>query len=211
MFGGYGFDGNSTGVLNDLWKINSSQLVLPLHLLSFSGTLNNDIVYLKWEAEQETGFSHYNVQRSFDGNHFTTIGIVNGGGNNNRNDYDYADNSLLNQPAMKIFYRLQMMDLDGKFTYSKIIRFDREQSTGSITLFPNPASHSVNISFELHKKGDVEISITGIGGNIVKRMTQFIVEGKTSLSIDVSTLATGTYMLSVINGNEMIHQKFIKQ
>lgn len=211
MFGGYGFDGSSTGVLNDLWKINSSQLVLPLHLLNFSGTLNNDIVYLKWEAEQETGFSHYNVQRSIDGNNFITIGMVNGAGNNTRNEYTYYDNGLINQAAKKVFYRLQMMDLDGKFTYSKIICFDKEQTNGTITVFPNPASHSINISFEQYKKGNMTIHITGIGGNTIKTMTHYTAEGKTSLSIEVSTLPAGTYMLSVISENGTMHQKFIKQ
>ncbi len=211
LFGGYGFDGSSSGVLNDLWKINSSQLVLPLLLLNFSGTLNNDIVHLKWEAEQETGFRHYNVQRSIDGNNFITIGMVNGAGNNTRNEYTYYDNGLINQAAKKVFYRLQMMDLDGKFTYSKIICFDKEQTNGTITVFPNPASHSINISFEQYKKGNMTIHITGIGGNTIKKMTQFTAEGKTSLSIEVSTLPAGTYMLSVISENGTMHQKFIKQ
>ena len=42
LFGGYGFDGSTPGVLNDLWKINSFQTELPLHLLHFSGVLNNE-------------------------------------------------------------------------------------------------------------------------------------------------------------------------
>ena len=50
FFGGYGFDGNSSGILNDLWKISSFAGMLPLHLLQFSGVLNNETVRLQWQS-----------------------------------------------------------------------------------------------------------------------------------------------------------------
>lgn len=209
LFGGYGFDGSTSGILNDLWKINSFQ-ILPIHLLQFNGVLNNETVQLKWQSEQETGFSHFNIQRSFDGTNFTSIGNINGSGNSNRNNYSYNDNDLKNRQVQNVFYRLQLMDKNGSFTYSKILRFDLNLTIPTITTFPNPATHSLNLSFTQNKPGKVIISITDMKGIIVKKQTENIIAGRVSLTIDVSTLAPATYIIAVINQDGTTLQKFIK-
>ena len=212
LFGGYGFDGSTSGVLNDLWKINSFQ-TLPLHLLHFSGVLNTEAVALQWQSEQETNFSHFTIQRSFDGINFTALGNINGSGNNSRNDYTYHDNDLKNQrQVQKVFYRLQLMDKDGSFSYSKILRFDLKQTAATnIIVFPNPAVHSLNISFAQGKPGKVTISITNMKGMTVKNKTENMRAGRASLNIDVSMLSSATYIISVINADGTTQQKFIKQ
>lgn len=211
LFGGYGFDGSASGVLNDLWKISSFQVPLPLHLLHFSGVLNNNTTHLKWEAEQETNFSHFNIQRSTDGTSFTTIGNVAGAGNSNRNTYAFSDNGLHNLSLQKIFYRLQLMDKDGRFTYSKILQFDMKQKGGMITLFPNPAVQSVNLSFDQLVAGKTLVTVIDMRGLTVRSLTENIAAGRISLNMDVSTLPAGTYLVSVINADGLLQQKFIKQ
>jgi len=211
LFGGYGFDGSASGVLNDLWKISSFQVPLPLHLLHFSGVLTNNITYLKWEAEQETNFSHFNIQRSTDGTSFTTIGNVAGAGNSNRNTYAFSDNGLHNLSLQKIFYRLQLMDKDSRFSYSKILQFDMKQKGGMITLFPNPAVQSVNLSFDQLVAGKTLVTVIDMRGLTVRSLTENIAAGRISLNMDVSTLPAGTYLVSVINADGLLQQKFIKQ
>jgi hypothetical protein len=210
LFGGYGFDASTPGVLNDLWKINVFQ-VLPLLLLHFNGVLNDDAVNLQWKTEQEINFSHYNIQRSFDGINFTSIEKINGKGSSGINDYRWSDNDLKNQRVKKVFYRLQLMDKDGSFTYSKILRFDLNETTSSLTTFPNPAVHSLNLSFNQDKAGKVIFNITDMKGTIVKRQTENITAGRASIIIDVSKLAPAAYLLSVINTEGTALQKFIKQ
>ncbi|HMK25824.1 MAG TPA: kelch repeat-containing protein [Chitinophagaceae bacterium] len=212
LFGGYGFDGATSGVLNDLWKISSFAGMLPVHLLQFNGALNNETVRLQWQSEQETDFSHFNIQRSFDGMGFVTVGKVNCAGTSNKNDYNYTDNDLRNRPAQKVFYRLQLMDKNGHFTYSKILRFDWKQNATSITVFPNPAVNSLNLSFTHAKQGMVMINITDMKGVVVKKQTENLSAGRISLQIDVSTLPSAGYLISVTNGEgAATQQKFIKQ
>ena len=107
LFGGYGFDDNTSGSLNDLWKITNIEVALPLHLLSFSGVMNDKKVILDWKADQENNFSHFNIQRSFNGTEFTTIGNVNGTGTSGIHPYDYTDADLANHAFTKcsIVYR----------------------------------------------------------------------------------------------------------
>ncbi len=210
LFGGYGYDGTTSGMLNDLWKINSIEFILPVKLLDFSGVLQNDIVRLQWQTEQETGFSHFAVQRSFDGINFTTLGNLNAAGNS-RNEYTYPDNDLGNRPAQKVFYRLKMIDKGGGFTYSKTIRFDWKQLGTLISVFPNPAQHSLNLSFEQARPGEIMIVITDIKGIVVKKQAGNIPAGRTSIPIDVSSLPAATYLISVFSGGSKTQEKFIKQ
>ena len=178
---------------------------LPLHLLHFTGVLNNEAVHLQWQSEQETNFSHYTIQRSFDGINFTSLGNMNGS-SNNRNDYTYHDNDLKNRQAQKVFYRLQLIDKDGSFSYSKILRFDLKQIAATITVFPNPAVHSLNLSFTQGKPGKVTISIADMKGMTVKNKTENIPAGRASLNIDVSMLSSATYIISVINADGATQQ-----
>ncbi|MGB3153665.1 MAG: kelch repeat-containing protein [Chitinophagaceae bacterium] len=212
LFGGYGFDGNTSGVLNDLWKISSFQIPLPVHLLNFSGVLNNETVHLQWLAELETGFSHFNIERSFDGINFLPIGNVNGAGNSNRNNYTYTDNDLNNRPAQKVFYHLQMMDKDGKFSYSRVLRFNWKKQGATITAFPNPAVTSLTISFDQSTAGKVMITISDMQGVNVRKQEAIFSAGSISIPVDVHTLPAATYLLSVITGEgARAQQKFIKQ
>jgi Secretion system C-terminal sorting domain/Galactose oxidase, central domain len=211
LFGGYGYAGNTSGVLNDLWKISSFQVALPLHLIQFSGVLNNGTVHLEWKAEQAMNFSHFNIERSFDGINFNTTGRVNGAGNSYLNDYDYYDNDLKNRSSQKVFYRLQMMDIDGHYTYSKVIMFNLEQANTIITAFPNPAVNSLNITFMQGNAGTVIISVTDMKGATVRKMTESLPAGRASINMDVSALGSAAYILTVSNTEGILQQKFIKQ
>ena len=210
LFGGHGFDGSSEGELNDLWKITSIGILLPLKLLQFNAVLNNNDVRLQWQSEQETAFSHFNIQRSVDGINFTTIGHISGNGNSGRSNYNYTDNDL-QSTSLKVFYRLQMVDKDGRFNYSKVLVFDLKQTTTTFTAFPNPVVHSLNVSFTQEITGKVVISITDMKGVTIKRQTQNIGAGRASTNIDVSNLAPATYIISLINDSGTTQQKFIKQ
>lgn len=210
MFGGYGYDYNNTGILNDLWKINSNS-ALPLNLLSFNGVLNNNTVYLNWQTEDETDFSHFTIERSSEGIHFTAIGNVSSTGISTRNSYRFDDYNIHGLSSDKIFYRLKMTDKDGKYKYSRVIRFHLDQMTGSLGLFPNPSAHSINLSFEKNKKGNIQVNVTDSRGAIVQTLTENIAAGKTSLIMDISTLSSGTYFISVIHEDGILQQKFVKQ
>jgi N-acetylneuraminic acid mutarotase len=212
LFGGYGYDDSTSGILNDLWKISSYTVVLPISLLQFSGTLNNNISQLKWTTEQEAGFSHFNIQRSFDGIQFTTIGEVKANGSVSRSEYNYSDAGLAHRSESKVYYRLQLNDQDGKYSYSKIILLDLGQKPGSLRLFPNPAVNSVTVNISQEKAGVTSVILTDIKGTIVKQNSQSLSAGNTSLTIDCSGYASGTYFLSILSaGGGRINEKLIIQ
>jgi hypothetical protein len=209
LFGGYGYDASNSGLLNDLWKINSFQ-VLPVQLLQFNGILRNDIATLQWKSSQEINFSHYIVEKSYDGIHFTGIGQVNGKGNA-INEYNYTDNDLSATKTEKVYYRLQLMNADGRSTYSKTVVFDRTSATLVMRIYPNPASNSLYLGFDTEITGQVTISIIDTKGVTVKSQAETMHAGRQSRQMDISTLPSGAYIATVRSASTIAQQKFIKQ
>jgi hypothetical protein len=195
MFGGYGFAQSETGVLNDLWKI-TQLIVLPLNLLEFKGTLNNDISHLQWKTAQEESFSHFNVQRSFDGISFTTIARINGIGGSQENEYALND-PLSAHSGTVVYYRLQMAHANGEMDYSKIIRLERSNSENEVRLFPNPARNAVSLSFNLQRSEKVGLRIADSKGSTVYNSEKNCAVGFTSMTIDISRFTSGIYYMSV--------------
>lgn len=210
LFGGYGFDGSSSGILNDLWKLNNLQSPLPLHLLNFSGTVIENKVHLKWQTADETDLSHYNVQRSFDGTNFSAIGQINSKGNS-INNYDFTDNDLINRLSEQVYYRLNMVDIDGKYSYSKILKFDFSALKASIKLFPNPAVSTLQLSFYQDKPGKSIINILAANGSLVKTITESNIKGQSSVIIDISNLSSSPYIIQVNTPGNTLYTRFVKQ
>jgi hypothetical protein len=80
-----------------------------------------------------------------------------------------------------------------------------------VKVYPNPASDY--IQFELMQAGNYEINVTIINssGQLVAVKTIDGSEGANSVSMDISGLAPGNYLLKVENGVDSVIQKFIKQ
>jgi hypothetical protein len=91
-------------------ELNGSSL--PVKLLSWTATKSGKSVLLKWSVE-ESEFSHYEVEKSSDGVNFVKWATVSGG------QRDYSMYDLF--PFPTTYYRLKMVDLDGSYSYSKVI------------------------------------------------------------------------------------------
>ncbi|OAV44057.1 T9SS type A sorting domain-containing protein [Lewinella sp. 4G2] len=115
--------------------------VLPLDLLSFTGKARNKNNLLSWTTANEEDFSHFEVQRSADGNTWQLLGAVAGAAEGrNAGQYDYVDD----KPQSSAYYRLRMVDLDGSYAFSPIVYLEREV-TAELRVFPNPNSGSFDL------------------------------------------------------------------
>jgi hypothetical protein len=179
---------------------------LPVKLLNFAGTYSNNAALLNWSAENQVNFGLYEIERSTDGNKFESIGIRNRQGTGTeRQQYQYADDLSLTVSNI-FFYRLKMMDLDNRFSYSNIIMIRKDGVKAGLSLSPNPitAGNIANVRFEANKKGIVELIVTDMNGKVVLRQQIQVYEGVNSLSINnLTRLKPGMYLLQVNDGQEL--------
>ncbi len=169
--------------------------LLPVTLTAFTGVANGCMVDLQWKTAIEQNSSYYSVEYSNDGQTFAEVGRM-----ASRNSADGATYGY--RYALGIgssYFRLKMMDIDGKFTYSATVAVAGNgacANLGSVTVSPNPTTDMVNISGTA--SGDI---ITVFGGNGQKLTA--LTATDTSQSINVSMYAKGVYILHIqsINGS----------
>jgi hypothetical protein len=114
---------------------------LPLELSVFYGKAVGQRNILNWATQNEVDVAGFEVERSSDGLSFEKIGVV-AKGPLRANAYTLTDN----QPFATSYYRLKMLDLDGKYTYSKVITIANHQS-GTVTqsVYPTQFKETVHV------------------------------------------------------------------
>lgn len=188
---------NSSGVLP-----NMGSIILPVTLTDFSGRLSGTDVLLTWKTGMEQGNDHFNVERSADGQTFSTIGSVEGVGNSSTTQsYSFADVSP--DPATYT-YRLQQVDIDGVAVYSSVVvvSVGSANSAGSanqrITVYPNPVIDQFTVQFEGGENEACALALMDLSGKTVFTMQTVPVNGRIPVAIG-RKLTPGIYILRLSN------------
>jgi hypothetical protein len=176
--------------------------VVPVTITAFVGTKQNESVLLKWFATQETNFRHFEIERSSDATNFYKIGEVAG---RNLANYSFTDNNL---PAGSIvYYRLKMIDADGRFSYSTTVATRLNNNFSNALVYPNPTSAALNIKLTQALTTNTTLVITDVTGRLLKQ--QNISRGQFSINVDVAALPAGRYFIKINDQQAVINQSFI--
>jgi hypothetical protein len=193
-----------------------SPVILPVHLVAFSGENRGNSNLLRWTTASEQNARGYYIERSADAVNFTTVGYVAsqsvGGNSSSQLHYTYTDNTVARP---KYYYRLRQEDLDGRTKMSGVV-IVKSTKAAAITvsgIFPNPASSNINVMIDAPVKDNVTIIITDVSGRILKTQKAVINSGTNTFDVGIGEMASGMYMLKVIceSNCETKVSKFIKQ
>ena len=218
MFGFYGEStAATTGDDNDLFIDNIAiSRVLPVKLAYFKGERQGAKNALLWSTATEQNNKGFEILRSADGQKFSTIGFVetksaNGSGVTALN-YNYNDD----RPAAgNNYYRLKQIDFDGKSQLSNVVLIKSVKSNEIYfsSVYPNPAKSKINVILSSPTNDKVTLVITDLAGKTMKQFATQVINGDNNVSLNVESLASGTYMIKAIcnNGCETTVSKFIKQ
>ena len=185
--------------------LNNISGALPLTLLNLSATKNDNNVTLTWQTINEVNTAYFNIQRSVDAVNFTTVGKVNANGNNSlQKDYAFNDD-LSSLKDGKVFYRLQMMDNDGKYTYSKIVYANIVTNGARYTIYPNPAHDYFIVKNDKYiGLNTADIIITDLAG---RKLIRQKFSNSEAQRINITSLSKGVYLVSVGTPGNLETQK----
>jgi len=80
-----------------------------------------------------------------------------------------------------------------------------------INIYPNPVGDVLNFSVPLAQSGMLQVNIIDLMGHIIISESINATIGSSNVQLDINTLPTGVYLLSVSNNNQLVNtQKFIK-
>jgi hypothetical protein len=193
--------------------IGSTGGPVPVKFTSFKAQLlNANNAILKWTTEAEIDNDYFEVERSEDGVRFINRGKVYGNGSTTvSHSYEFTD--ALNTTAQVIYYRLRIVDTDGKFSYSKIVAI---KLNGSITVdkfnvYPNPFIADIKVALTSAIDADATFRILSFDGKEMVRRMITIQKGENIVVLkDFGALAKGNYILEVNTGSEKLIRKIIK-
>jgi hypothetical protein len=186
----------------------SAACLLPLTLLSFTAALDGKAATLQWTTATEINTKNFIIQRSIDAMHFQNIGSVNAVGNSSQiTSYSFADAGAFNEGANKLYYRLQMVDKDGKFTYSNIATVQIANG-GLFVIYPNPVKDELLITGNA-SLNNARVRIFDPGGKVVYQQQISNMQPGTT-KINVSGFSKGVYYLQLITGSDAQTAKFVK-
>jgi endonuclease I len=176
--------------------------LLPVTLLDFTAQKNKETVLLKWYATYETQFNKYETERSTDGRVYNKIGEVKG---QNLSNYDFTD---INLPrAVVVYYRLKMLDQDGKFENSKVVAVKLNNNLSNALLYPNPALDYLNIKLYQVLQANSTLQVMDVTGRIVKE--QIVNANTVNINLDVKNLSAGRYFVKIVNSSQIINESFL--
>ena len=202
---GYLFTASFTGFSK--FFLVDPNVVLPVTLITFNGTLNNSEVLLSWKTSSEQGSKYFDVEKSPDGTNFRAIGKVNAAGNSSSiSDYSYTDK----QVDEFNYYRLKMVDIDGKFTYSSTILVKDANVSQQVWVGNNPFHDIINIRLAKSPRQNVRVELLNENGAKVY-LKEFGSTNVMNLNVSGVNLAAGVYLLRTTVDNKIYVNKLIKE
>lgn len=148
--------------------INTLLGVMPVKLISFTGTSGNNVAILAWTTASEENFDHFEVERASSSLIFEKIADVNGAGYNTNDEHPYSLTDA-NAATGANYYRLKSVDIDGTFEYSSIVLVT-VSSTNVISVYPNPSNGQyVNVSSQFELGTDTWVTLFNEGGVLLER------------------------------------------
>ncbi len=202
-------DGISNTKLSFTLTLNGS--VLPVTLVDFNGGYANSKVNLSWNTSSEINSKEFQVEKSFDGSAFVGFAVVKAKGNSTiASSYETSDNKPY--PDFT-FYRLKMIDNDGQYKYSGIVKIKTPSNPLFVSrVYPNPAKEKITVELFANSRKPLTLEIYDLVGKKLQSNSIVTDPGVNQKQLNVNRLAGGTYLLQVKDAAGSILEKstFIK-
>lgn len=181
-----------TGSATVLPNCSGCNIVLPVHLIRFTGTRQESAVLLEWETASEEGIANYVIEYSKEGTDFIEAAVVES--HNQSGIYRYAVPLADNYR----FYRLRIEELSGASYYSSVLYVATQDiEKNALVIAPNPVTTSVDVRLEFDRAEQAELILADLNGRVVERRKQNFLRGSTVINWDLTNYQSGMYVLQL--------------
>src|SRR5699024_8420533 len=121
----------------------------------------------------EVNVKSFDIERSFNGADFTTVSTKAANNRSTQLSYSYIDADPIALKAQeKLYYRLKMIDADGKYSYSNVVVINPFVSKTGLSVYPNPVKGStLYIKLDKQAQPTIKVKIEDISGRLWKTYT----------------------------------------
>ena len=196
-------DGTTGTIDMGAYEYKCSVDPLPVELTSFTASINNNAVALRWNTATEVNNYGFDIERRMVKseqsmvNSWTKIGFVSGNGTSSvQHSYSYADNSA---SFGTYAYRLKQIDNDGMFKYSQESEVSLSPKTSALRQnYPNPFNPTTQISYDVATVGSVRLAVYDIlGREVAVLVNEQQAPGSYTAQFNASQLSSGIYFFKL--------------
>lgn len=173
--------------------------VLPATGLNLFAIRTGTSVSLDWKTISEINSNYFEIERSTDGRNYTKIGTnVKATGNSNaEKQYKSADDVMALSGEDAVYYRIKLLDVDGKIAYSNVAVV-KLAANGNIKVTPNPFASQITISVSVEQNTQLGIRLMDISGRTVLNSSQKLSAGMPQVTLyNLANLTRGMYLVEV--------------
>ncbi len=197
---------NQTGGLCAQQSQNSRQvniaspLPLPVQLLAFGARWKAPgVAEAAWEVGKEEAVAAYVLERSYDGSTFAKVARRAALAGADYRSYEVADEQIA-PLAEAVYYRLRLLENTGNSRFSGTVKLERTLPAGrnAFAVTPNPiAGGKLAGTLWLTEAAPVSITVQEVSGRPLRRLNAAFYAGSNPVSLDLSDLAPGMYLVVV--------------
>ncbi len=192
------------------WTLSGAGNALPIQFTLFNIKCQDNNNLISWKTAQEQNSNRFEVQRSSDGIHWTTISTIPAAGSSvAEKSYSYTDVN----PSQENFYRIAGCDNDGTVKYTSVLRSSCGGSKDVFRVWPTPTRGTVHIGIATDAASSVNIRVFNSNGSLVKQLATKVLQGNNQFSVDLGPLTNGVYTVTAEwnNGQSKKTTQVIKQ
>lgn len=183
---------------------------LPLDFIHFSVAKEKDKALVRWEIAENYTTGHFEVERSTDGRHFSSLGAV--AWNSAGRQYEWRDSQLAALHVPVLYYRIRSVEPGATARYTHVLHLRlTEDADPYAYIFPNPVKDVFKVHFDIKGRTELMVLLADNNGKVVVRQVQQVDNAEQEMAIDLSGYAPGIYNLSLKSGDWHKQVKVIKQ
>ncbi|WP_276485811.1 SBBP repeat-containing protein [Paraflavitalea pollutisoli] len=179
----------------------SMMTMLPIKLESFTAVQQPSQVVTRWTVSSQVNNDYFTLERSADGSQFTALGRIAGCVDcQTRMDYQFIDKQPLTGWS---YYRLKQTDLDGRSSYSQIVRVNYSATNGQLAVYPTVTDNAYTLSYNntSNKNQSGTIRVINTAGTVVHQVKVVLKPGRNTVSMTLAKLGSGIYYTSLFISN----------
>jgi Leucine-rich repeat (LRR) protein len=180
--------------------------ILAAELTTLSARPLSNEVQIAWQTTSEKNTDYFDIERSEDGKTFEKIGQQKAQGKaTTLSNYTFLDKTAAFGTH---YYRLKMVDMDKKFTFSNVVSATLESASKGhpLSISPNPATENVRFQFEMDAKATASLEVRDVLGRSVYHST---LSNSDVLEWQRGNAVNGIYFVVLTIGQKQFIEKLI--
>ena len=189
------------------FAISNMDTPLPVRFKDVRALQKQNTVSIYFTNQTEGGLLDYKIERSADGQGYSTIKEIKPLRNNGTAaSYEETDNTPLENIGL---YRIKATGRSGKVTYSPIVRVNKRESSPRIVIVPNPVDKGeVSLQLSNVTQDNFRMYLYNAKGQLLHQQQLQHAGGSATYPLNIERLLPGTYLIE-LTGKEKLQQRFV--